>query len=345
MAELKELFEMVTNKTEPDLDAWQEQERRQRRRTTGRRIAAFAVAVSVVVLAIAAIAALRDKPSAQPVAPTAPPLVGATTLVAYDVSSGAATPLVADIVAGRPAVSPDGTQIAFMRIADGHPAIFVADIDGKHADQVTGLPGQPGCGCGSFDPMWSPDGTRLAFSGTNQAGNRGIYLLDVATGDIGLLTHEGGTWFEVTPAWSPDGTEIVFAEGRWNAEPAGSGVILTTTIRPGGRGIRSVAVNKGAIHPSWSPTGPEVVFAANVPGGTALFVHTAGMGDPAPAQQLTTGTDDTAPAWSPDGTQIAFGRGNQVAILTIATGEVRTLGVGGDPAWSPDGSTVYAWRA
>ena len=77
MAELKELFEMVTNKTEPDLDAWQEQERRQRRRSNGRRIAAFAVAASVVVLAIAAIVALRDNPSAQPVAPTAPPLVGA----------------------------------------------------------------------------------------------------------------------------------------------------------------------------------------------------------------------------------------------------------------------------
>ena len=35
MAELKEIFEMVTNKTEPDVDAWQEQEQRQRRRIVG----------------------------------------------------------------------------------------------------------------------------------------------------------------------------------------------------------------------------------------------------------------------------------------------------------------------
>ena len=31
--------------------------------------------------------------------------------------------------------------------------------------------------------------------------------------------------------------------------------------------------------------------------------------------------------------------------LTVATGEVRTLGTGGDPAWSPDGATIYFLRA
>jgi Tol biopolymer transport system component len=343
MAELKEIFEMVTNKTEPDLDAWQEQERRQRRRSVGRRTAAFAVAAVLLAATVVAVAALRETPATEPAASSPPPLVGTTALVAYNVSSGAATPLF-EVVAGRPAVSPDGSRIAFLRTAGGHPAIFVANIDGSHAKQVTGLRGQPGCGCGSFDPMWAPDGTKLAFSGTNEAGNRGIYVLDLATGAIRLLTHETGPSFEMTPAWSPDGTLIAFAKGSWDAEPAGSGEILTTSIHPGGSGIGSVAVAKGAIHPSWSPDGTEIVFAANVPGGTALFRHTAGTGYPSPADKLTQGADDTAPAWSPDGTQIAFSRGNQVAVLTISSGEVRLLGIGGDPAWSPDGSTIYAWQ-
>src|SRR4029077_12548031 len=98
--------------------------------------------------------------------------------------------------------------------------------------------------------------------------------------------------FEMTPTWSPDGTLIVFAEGRWDADPAGSGEIRTTSIRPGVPGIGSVAVAKGAINPSWSPNGEEVVFAANVPGGTAVFQDAAGTGDASTAHQLTQGTDD-----------------------------------------------------
>ena len=62
------------------------------------------------------------------------------------------------------------------------------------------------------------------------------------------------------------------------------------------------------------------------------------------ARRLTDGTGDAAAAWSPDGTQIAFVRGNEIALLTVASGEVRTLGTGGDPAWSPDGTTIYAWQ-
>jgi hypothetical protein len=47
MAELKEVFEMVTKHTEPDLDSWKEQEQRQRRATRNRRIGAFAVAAAI----------------------------------------------------------------------------------------------------------------------------------------------------------------------------------------------------------------------------------------------------------------------------------------------------------
>ncbi len=180
MADLKEIFDMVTNKTEPDLDAWQQQERRQRRRAFGRRTAAFAVAAVVLAAAIVAVAALRDTPANEPAASTPPPLVGTTTLVAYTVSGGAATPVFADVVAGRPAVSPDGAQIAFLRTADGHPAIFVANIDGSHAEQVTGLPGQSGLRVRVVRPDVGTDGKKLAFSGTDRTGNRGIYVLDIA---------------------------------------------------------------------------------------------------------------------------------------------------------------------
>ena len=54
MAELKEIFEMVTNRAEPDLDAWQGQERRQRRAARGRKVGAVAV-VLVTAVGLAAV--------------------------------------------------------------------------------------------------------------------------------------------------------------------------------------------------------------------------------------------------------------------------------------------------
>jgi len=68
-------------------------------------------------------------------------------------------------------------------------------------------------------------------------------------------------------------------------------------------------------------------------------------GDP---RQLTEGPDDSAPTWSPAGTQIAFLRGHsgvaQIAVLTLEGGDVEELtalplGVGA-PRWSPDGSRI-----
>jgi TolB protein len=346
VSDLKELFDMVTNKTEPDIDAWQEQEQRQRRRGTGRRAAAFAAVAVIAVVAIVAAVLAQGSEQGQPmISSTPPPVVtpGSSSLVAIDVASGAQTQLLSDVAAFRAAVSPDGTRIAFDRTVKGKAQIFVADVDGTNARQLTGLKGQAGCGCGAFDPTWSPDGTQLAYSGTNGFGNRGIFVQTVATGDIRLLTHESGDAFEVTPSWSPRGGRIAYAAGGWQEEPAGSGLIYTMPVQGKRPPYLLLADRTGAIDPSWDPTGTSVVFTANVKGGTALFTATTDVSEP--PQRLTDGTDDDSPAWSPDGTQVAFVRGTDVVVLTVATGEVRVLGTGGDPAWSPDGQTIYAWQA
>ncbi|MFI5953970.1 serine hydrolase [Cryptosporangium sp. NPDC051539] len=61
-------------------------------------------------------------------------------------------------------------------------------------------------------------------------------------------------------------------------------------------------------------------------------------------RRLTHGVTDAAPAWSPDGTRIAFLRDGQVAILDVEGGEpeaVTDLPLGaGAPRWSPDGSRL-----
>jgi len=47
MPELKEVFEMVTNQTEPDLDSWKQQDERQRRTARNRKLGVFALAAAI----------------------------------------------------------------------------------------------------------------------------------------------------------------------------------------------------------------------------------------------------------------------------------------------------------
>ena len=52
MAELREVFEMVTKQTDPDLDAWRQQEQRQRRSSRNRKLGALALAAAIGIVAV-----------------------------------------------------------------------------------------------------------------------------------------------------------------------------------------------------------------------------------------------------------------------------------------------------
>ena len=53
MSELREVFEMVTKQTEPDVDAWKDQERRQRKANRNKKIGAIAVSAALVIALVA----------------------------------------------------------------------------------------------------------------------------------------------------------------------------------------------------------------------------------------------------------------------------------------------------
>ncbi len=114
-----------------------------------------------------------------------------------------------------PSWSPDGKRIIFSSEMAEHfrggqttHEIYVIDADGGNQQRLTENLFD------DWDPVWSPDGKRIAFASDRQGdfGNFEIYVMDADGGNQRNLTnHPNGDW---DPAWSPDGKWITFISER-----------------------------------------------------------------------------------------------------------------------------------
>jgi len=102
-----------------------------------------------------------------------------------------------EVTAADVTVSPDGEWLIFTML--GH--LFRLPVEGGEAKQLTFGPYY------DTDPVFSPDGTRVAFVSDRDASEGNIFVLELATGQITQLTHE--PW-AARPTWTPDGQAIVY---------------------------------------------------------------------------------------------------------------------------------------
>jgi tricorn protease len=109
----------------------------------------------------------------------------------------AATPVAPLPSLGEPALSPDRSEIAFVSGGD----IWTVPEKGGEARLLVGHPAT------ESRPLYSPDGTKLAFTST-RTGNGDIYVLTFATGQLTRLTYSDSA--ELLDSWSPDGKWLYF---------------------------------------------------------------------------------------------------------------------------------------
>jgi Tol biopolymer transport system component len=163
------------------------------------------------------------------------------------------------------------------------------------------------------------------------------------------LTLAGGSGRLDAPTWSPDGTKLAVAHGVFLA--FASRQVPVAVMNADGTGLRDLPSSYtcvgGSQAPSfaWSPDGQKIAY--NDCGPKIRVVNADGSGD----RPLTEGT---APAWSPDGTTMAFERNsldrskpaiylmnadgsNIRELANLATGSQHYLG---PLAWSPDGTRI-----
>jgi Tol biopolymer transport system component len=150
-----------------------------------------------------------------------------------------------------PALSPDGSRVAFVSNRDDNEDIYVLRVgDPSSVQQLTGVLES------DWDPAWSPDGTRIAFE-SRRSGNWDVWIMDANGRHPTDMTADSPD-DEFTPAWSPDGTTIAFSSTRsgraeiWSM-PTGGGTWTPLTGSP----------VWWAIGPQWSQDGTGICFTGN----------------------------------------------------------------------------------
>lgn len=170
------------------------------------------------------------------------------------------------------------------------------------------------------EPAWSPDGSHLAFSGYLDPG---IFVLDLADGSIVRVSSSG-----YSPAWSPDGLKLAFVYGDLKV------------MNGDGSNVVTLALDVSAVgSPSWSADGRTIAFDCEVEAGNRDICAVGADG--AGLVRLTTAPGwDADPAFSPDGSRIAFTSGSRIVVMNGDGAGATTGPWGYQPAWSPDGTRI-----
>jgi Tol biopolymer transport system component len=228
--------------------------------------------------------------------PTLSPVASTSTSTPTEVITQIPQPT-ASIAPSPTPLGGGSSQIAYASDLTGLPQIWLMNSDGTGSRQITDMQE------GACQPVWSPDGDRLAFI-SPCAGNQeiypgaGIFIMDLDDTPLMNLSSIPGGDFD--PDWSPDGMKIAFTSLRdYNRAQ-----VYEFNLED--NSIRSLSANTVRdSQPAWSPDGGEIAFVTTRRGPYQIWI--VGEDEPDAVLLSRSGSlKDTHPAWSPDGQVIMF---------------------------------------
>lgn len=208
------------------------------------------------------------------------------------------------------------SKVAYVSRNNRHFSLVVADADGAYP-QVILESSEP-----ILSPTWSPDGRKLAYASFEKKRNQ-IIVQDLYSGNRHVVISEPG--INSAPTWSPDGTKLAFTLSR-----DGNPEIYTANID--GSNLSRLTNSAGIdTEPAWGHDG--MIYFTSDRGGSPQVYKMSEMGGPA-IRISTSGNYNGNATISADGKHLAMmqrypGQGFGIAVMDLATGQVKRLTNGG----------------
>jgi eukaryotic-like serine/threonine-protein kinase len=207
-------------------------------------------------------------------------------LVRYDPASRQFLPYLSGISATDLAFSADGQWVAYVTVPDG--CLWRSRIDGTERRQLTYPPSQ------AVLPVWSPDGSRIAYNSFTVGGPWTASSISSQGGAAEPLFPKGGGGVDFN--WSADGNQIIFSSG-----PDYVPLNIRTIDLPS-RQVATFPGSEGLFSPRRSPDGRYLAALSRDSSTLMLYdFHTQKW-----SKWLTERGNIAYPSWTKDSTHIYF---------------------------------------
>jgi serine/threonine-protein kinase len=192
-------------------------------------------------------------------------------------------------------ISPDGRRLIFSEYYINKD-LWIFDTATETLDRQT-TQGQ------NFNPVWSPDGSRIAFR-SDRTGPTAIYMKDLGTSKVVQLTP--GAAYDNTGSWTPDGKALAFT--RLDPQTNHINIDIVSVDQPDT--VQPILKDQfDELYPEFSPDGHWLAYCSTKSNRSELYVQAY----PGPGQPVPVSTDGaTEPAWSRDNKELFYRSGKKM---------------------------------